>query len=113
MAGGVQQSSAQSTRNGIHALESADRGVARCRQDVEATKNNLSVAFRGDDGAEYGMLLRQWDDQCAVIQKNLQDMVEALNQSMKQHQQTQTAAGEAISRAAASQNAIFQQLNPS
>lgn len=114
MAGGGQQSSAQSTRNGIHALESARDGVARCRQDVEATRSNLSAAYRGSDGGQYGELLRKWDDQCAVIQKNLQGMVEALNLSMQQHQQTQTSAGEAISRAAsASENAAFQQLNPS
>ncbi|MFF7838222.1 hypothetical protein ACFZC6_05290 [Streptomyces ossamyceticus] len=80
---------------------------------MDATRNNLSEAFRGEDGGQYGKLLRQWDDQCAVIQKNLEGMVEALNLSMKQHQQTQASAGEAISRAAASQNAIFQQLNPS
>ncbi|MDX3240551.1 hypothetical protein [Streptomyces sp. ME18-1-4] len=81
---------------------------------MEATRSNLSAAYRGSDGGQYGELLRKWDDQCAVIQKNLQGMVEALNLSMQQHQQTQTSAGEAISRAAsASENAAFQQLNPS
>jgi len=111
MAGGGQQSSAQSTRNGIQALESARDGVTRCRQDVDATRGNLSAAYRGSDGGQFGELLRLWDEQCGVIQKNLQDMVDALDLSMKQHQQTQTSAGEAIAHASHASDSVFQQLN--
>ena len=110
MAGGGQQSSAQSTRNGIQALEAARNGVTRCRQDVDATRGNLSTAYQGSDGGQFGQLLRMWDEQCAVIQKNLQDMVDALELSLKQHQQTQTSAGEAITHASHASDAVFQQL---
>ncbi|MCQ9183297.1 hypothetical protein KMT30_30480 [Streptomyces sp. IBSBF 2953] len=110
MAGGGQQSSAQSTRNGIQALEAARNGVTRCRQDVDATRGSLSTAYQGSDGGQFGQLLRMWDEQCGVIQKNLQDMVDALELSMKQHQQTQNAAGEAVIRARTAADSAFQQL---
>jgi hypothetical protein len=113
MAGGGQQSSAQSTRNGIQALEAARNGVTRCRQDVDATRGSLSAAYKGSDGGQFGELLRLWDEQCGVIQKNLQEMVGALELSMKQHQQTQTSAGEAIIQASHASDGIFQQLNGS
>ncbi|MGW2891647.1 hypothetical protein ACWDDN_41380 [Streptomyces griseoruber] len=51
-----------------------------------------------------------WDEQCGVIQKNLQDVVDALELSLKQHQQTQTSAGEAIAHASHASDVVFQQL---
>lgn len=50
MAGGGQQSSEQSTRNGIHALESALAGIVRSRSDVDNTRGNLQRGYQGSDG---------------------------------------------------------------
>ncbi|MET8942580.1 hypothetical protein ABZX30_03025 [Streptomyces sp. NPDC004542] len=113
MAGGGQQSSAQATRNGIHALESALSGITRSRQDVDSTRGDLSRGYQGSDGAQFGQLLVKWDEQATVIQRNLQDMIDKLTASLSEHQRTQTAAGDAIIQASNASDAAFQTLTGS
>ncbi|MDQ0765437.1 hypothetical protein [Streptomyces canus] len=110
MAGDGQRSSAQATRNGIHALESALTGITKSRQDVDSTRGDVARGYQGSDGGQFGQLLVKWDEQCGVIQRNLQDMIEKLNQSLIEHQQTQTAAGDAITQASGASDAAFQTL---
>ncbi|MER6632214.1 hypothetical protein ABT301_29040 [Streptomyces sp. NPDC000987] len=111
MAGVGQQSSAQSTRNGIHALESALSGITRCRRDVDSTRGDLARGYQGSDGAQFGQLLQLWDEQCGVIQKNLQDMIEKLGLSLREHTKTQAASHDAVQQASQASQAAFQALS--
>lgn len=113
MASGGQQSSAQATAKGVTALQAAQDGVARCRRDVDSTRNDLARGYQGSDGAEFGKLLAKWDEQCSVIQKNLGEMIEALQQSMVQHGKVQTASTEAVRQASQASDAVFQTLTGS
>ncbi|MFD9393347.1 hypothetical protein ACFWBB_22285 [Streptomyces sp. NPDC060000] len=110
MAGGGQQSSEVSTRNGVQALEMAFSGIVKCRQDVDGTRANLSVGYQGSDGGQFGSLLKQWDDQANVILKNLESMVDALNQSLAEHHKTQGSSNDAINQAYSQSQAAFDQL---
>ncbi|MFF3334495.1 hypothetical protein ACFYWX_33930 [Streptomyces sp. NPDC002888] len=113
MAGGGQQSSAQATTNGIRALEAALEGVARSRRDVDDTRGNLARGYQGSDGAQFGVLLTKWDEQCSVIQKNLGEMIQALQTSLVEHGKTQTASTDAIQQASHASDAVFQTLTGS
>lgn len=110
MAGDGQRSSAQSTQNGIRALESALTGIRKSRQDVDNTSADLSRGYQGSDGAQFGQLLIKWDGQCDVIQRTLQDMIDKLAASLTQHQRTQTAAGDAVAQASRASDTVFHEL---
>ncbi|MCF0085113.1 MULTISPECIES: hypothetical protein [unclassified Streptomyces] len=110
MAGDGQQSSEHSTRNGIQALESAFSGIMKIRQDVDGTRATLSAGYQGSDGGQYGQLLRQWDEQCSVILRNLETMVDRLNQSLVQHNKTQGSSNDQINQAYSASQSAFDQL---
>lgn len=105
-----QQSSVGSTRSGISALEAAHTAISTSRQHVEDTKNNLSSTYTGSDGYNYGNLITDWETQCDIILKNLQDMIDTLNTSLTQHTQTQSGANEAIHHANNAGQAVFDTL---
>ncbi|MGW1108809.1 hypothetical protein [Streptomyces sp. NPDC002540] len=108
-----QRSSVKSTQNGIRALESALTGITKSRQDVDSTRGDLSRGYQGSDGGQFGQLLVRWDQQCGVIQRNLQDMIDKLTQSLTEHQKTQTAAGDAIAQASQASDSAFHALSGS
>jgi uncharacterized protein YukE len=108
-----QQSSDTSTRNGIMALEQAYTSIQSSLQDVESTRNNLATSYQGSDGGKYGQLLDQWDDQVKIILKNLNDMIDKLNQSLTQHGQMQGSANDAVDSAYSASQAAFDALAPS
>ncbi|MDQ0790860.1 uncharacterized protein YukE [Streptomyces sp. B3I7] len=110
MAGDGQQSSEHSTRNGIQALESAFSGIMKIRQDVDGTRSTLGAGYQGSDGGQYGQLLGQWDEQCNVILKNLEDVIDRLNQSLVEHNKTQGSSNDQINQAYNSSQSVFDQL---
>jgi len=105
-----QQSSETSTRNGIMALEQAYTGVQNSLKDVESTRFNLASNYMGSDGGRYGQLLRQWEDQVEVILKNLQDMIDKLNQSLAEHGKVQGSSNDSIDSAYSNSQAAFDAL---
>lgn len=105
-----QQSSEGSTRNGIMALEQAYSSIQASLQDVENTKNNLASSYQGSDGGKYGQLLDQWDDQVQIILKNLNDMIDKLNQSLTEHGKMQGSANESVDSAYSASQAAFEAL---
>ncbi|MFJ9031030.1 hypothetical protein ACIRQP_21360 [Streptomyces sp. NPDC102274] len=113
MAGMGQQSNEQATRNGIQALESAFSGILKSRQDVDGTRATLSRGYQGSDGAMYGQLLQQWDQQVNVILKNLEDMIGKLNTSLVEHNKSQGSSNESINQAFSASDAAFQTLTGS
>ncbi|TXC99884.1 WXG100 family type VII secretion target [Streptomyces sp. ISID311] len=110
MAGNGQQSSEQATRNGIQALESASNGITKSRQDVDSTRAGLARGYQGSDGAQYGQLLEQWDEQVSVILRNLQDMISKLNTSLTEHSKTQDSSNQAINQAVSKSASAFDSL---
>jgi hypothetical protein len=110
MAGDGQQSSESSTRNGIQALESAFSGIMKIRQDVDSTRSTLGSGYQGSDGGQYGQLLGQWDGQCNVILKNLEDVIDRLNQSLTEHHKTQGSSNDQINQAYNASQSAFDQL---
>ncbi|MFJ8613716.1 hypothetical protein ACIRH0_42060 [Streptomyces sp. NPDC093675] len=109
--GNGQMSNEQATRNGIQALESAFTGVMRARSDVDSTRSGLAAGYGGSDGAQFGALLAQWDEQANVILKNLEDMITALNQSLQEHHLAQGSSNEAINNAFSKAESVFHTMS--
>ncbi|GGT64293.1 hypothetical protein GCM10010207_74390 [Streptomyces atratus] len=97
--GNLRRSDAWAARNGIQALESAMRGVQRCRQDVEATGTGLTTGYQGSDGRAYRDLIVQWDGQCGKILDNLKHMIDTLTTSLSEIDKNQQASNDAIRNA--------------
>ncbi|MGW3496381.1 hypothetical protein [Streptomyces sp. NPDC001020] len=110
MAGNVRQGDEQATRNGILALESAFNGVLRCRQDVEATRNNLRTGYQGSDGMAYGDLIQLWEGQADSILRGLREMIDSLNLTLSSMQKNQGSSNESINHAYQEANTVFDQL---
>ncbi|GGS53528.1 hypothetical protein AB0E75_25250 [Streptomyces griseoviridis] len=107
----IQQSEERATRNGITALETAFTAVLRCQQDVQSTSGNLATAYQGADGGAFQKLLEQWDGHVDIILKNMDQMVDELNNTLKDNQLMQGSANEAIDGAYARSTSVFDALN--
>ncbi|WP_217145786.1 hypothetical protein [Streptomyces sp. AC627_RSS907] len=107
----IQQSEEQATRNGIMALEMAFSAVLRCQQDVQSTSGNLANAYQGADGGGFQKLLAQWDGHVDTILKNMDQMVDELNNTLKDNQLMQGSANEAIDAAYSRSTSVFDALN--
>ncbi|MEU3557060.1 hypothetical protein [Streptomyces fragilis] len=108
---GFQQSEEQATRNGIQALESAFTGVQNCRQDVENMKFNLASGLKGSDGKAFQDLLKLWDDQAEIISRNVREMVDTLNETLRVQGLTQGSNSEAINTSYTQSQAVFDALS--
>ncbi|MCP3770687.1 MULTISPECIES: hypothetical protein [Streptomyces] len=108
---GFQQSEEQATRNGIQALESAFTGVQNCRQDVENMKFNLASGLKGSDGKAFQDLLKLWDDQAEIISRNVRDMVDTLNETLRVQGLTQGSNSEAINNSYTQSQSVFDALS--
>ncbi|MFE4663703.1 hypothetical protein ACFRI7_02600 [Streptomyces sp. NPDC056716] len=89
------------------ALETAQQGIKRCDDDVQATRMNLAAGYQGSDGGEFGRLIDKWHEQALIIQKNIQDMITALQTTDRTHTETQSAAVEAVVNASGKSDAAF------
>jgi uncharacterized protein YukE len=110
MAGNGQQSNETATRNGIQALESAFNGILKSRQDVDSTRATLASGYQGSDGGQFGQLLAQWDEQANVISRNLEQMIDKLNQSLREHNLRQGSSNDSINQAYNSSKSVFDTL---
>ncbi|MGW6460626.1 hypothetical protein ACWF94_32665 [Streptomyces sp. NPDC055078] len=106
----MRQSEESATRNGIQALEMAFTGVTKCRQDVENTRNNLMAHYKGADGGSFMRLVEAWEAKCDVILFNVQDMIEALNNTLVEHGKQQGSSVDEINKAYTESDAIFDTL---
>jgi uncharacterized protein YukE len=95
----MQQSAVSGTRNGINALEMAYTGVSKIRQDVESTRQALTAGYKGSDGGAFNQLVNSWEDQADIILKNLRDMVDKLNETLRSHQLQQGSSNDQINQA--------------
>lgn len=109
-ANGMQQSEERATRNGIQSLELAFSGVLKSRQDVEGTKNTLMSYYKGSDGGAFKDLVTAWEAQADVILRNLQEMIDTLNETLRQQGLQQGSSNEQINQAYAQSDAIFDTL---
>ncbi|MGW4034161.1 hypothetical protein ACWEFL_33530 [Streptomyces sp. NPDC004838] len=107
---GMQQSNESDTRKGIQALEMAFTQITQSRQGVENTRNNLMAHYQGADGGAFGQLVEKWEANCNTVLFNVQDMIEALNQTLVEHGKQQGSAVEEINQAYTQSDAIFDQL---
>jgi early secretory antigenic target protein ESAT-6 len=106
----MQKSSYTATVNGIRALDMALKGVDRIRKDVDSTGARLMSGYRGSDGGQFQKLLTQWDDQANVITKNLKDMMEALNNTLRVHGETQRTTNDWVGTSSQKSSAVFDTL---
>jgi hypothetical protein len=107
---GMQQSEESATRNGVQALEMGYNGVMRCRQDVETTKTNLMTHYQGSDGGAFRDLVTSWEEKADIILKNVQDIIDSLNETLTQHGKQQGSSNEDINHAYAQSNSVFDTL---
>ncbi|MEU3185081.1 hypothetical protein ABZ707_12895 [Streptomyces sp. NPDC006923] len=108
---GMQQSEARATQNGVNALEQAFTGIQNSRQDVENMKFNLASGLKGSDGKAYQDLLKQWDDQAEIISRNVREMIDTLNETLRQQGLTQGSSNEAINQAYSQSQSVFDALH--
>ncbi|NSC24347.1 hypothetical protein FM076_25630 [Streptomyces albus subsp. chlorinus] len=107
---GMQRAEEQATRNGIQALEMAFSGVQRSRQDVENTKHGMISALQGSDGNAFQRLLDSWDENAEIISRNLQEMIDQLNETLRNQGLTQGSSNEAVNEAFSQSQTIFDNL---
>ncbi|MEV6734332.1 MULTISPECIES: hypothetical protein [unclassified Streptomyces] len=105
-----QQSSVTSTRNGILALEQAFSGIMRIRTDVNSTQHTLGSGYQGSDGGGFQKLLTAWDQQVDVILRNLDSMVDTLNQTLAKHNEQQGSSNTEIDTAFSRSEAAFKAI---
>lgn len=108
----MQQSEESATRKGIQALESAYSGIMRCQQDVQSTRYALAGGYGGCDGNKYQGLLEQWDNHVDTILVNVDQMINELNNTLKEHRLAQGSSNEAIEREYDRSRDVFHELNP-
>lgn len=106
----MQKSSRTATLNGIKALDMALKGVDRIRRDVDSTGARLMAAYRGSDGGQFQKLLAQWDDQANVITKNLNDVMEELNNTLRAHGETQRTTNDWVDTSRQKSSNVFDTL---
>ncbi|KAK1183468.1 WXG100 family type VII secretion target [Streptomyces sp. NBS 14/10] len=109
--GSLTRSAESATRNGISSTEEAFSNIQVCRQDVESTKMNLGNAYGGSDGKKYQELMQQWDDQAEVISKNLNDVIDQLNETLRANNLTQGSQQEAVDQEFSQAQSIFDSLH--
>ncbi|MEK8171864.1 WXG100 family type VII secretion target [Streptomyces sp. M19] len=105
------RSEESATRGGISSTEEAFSNIQSCRQDVESTKMNVGSAYGGSDGKKYQDLLQAWDDQAEVISKNLQDVINQLNETLRANNLTQGSQNDAVDQAYSQSQSIFDALH--
>ncbi|MEU5023503.1 WXG100 family type VII secretion target [Streptomyces milbemycinicus] len=98
------------TRNGISSTEEAFANIQVCRQDVENTKMNVGGSYGGSDGQKYQDLLQAWDDQAEVISRNLNDVIDTLNETLRANNLTQGSQKDAVDQEYTQSKAIFDAL---
>ncbi|MEU9994521.1 hypothetical protein [Streptomyces sp. NPDC050848] len=111
MSTGMQQSQESATRNGINALAAARDGVQRCSSDVEATRLTLTNGYGGSDGAAFSQLVTQWQEKVGVITMNLEQMIEELQKTLREHGKQQQFANEQVALASSQSNAVYNTLS--
>ncbi|WP_345430102.1 WXG100 family type VII secretion target [Actinoallomurus vinaceus] len=107
----MQQSEVRSTKNGVQALEMAYTGITKIKQDVESTRFNLASGYKGSDGQAFQDLVNSWEQQADVILKNLQDMVDKLNQTLTSQHQQQGSSNDQINQGYQQAQAVFNALH--
>ncbi|WP_328385414.1 hypothetical protein OHS81_15875 [Streptomyces sp. NBC_00400] len=106
--GQMAQQQEQATRNGINALEQAFTGVQRSRQELENTKNDSGL--QGQVGGSFNTLLQQWDDQAEIISKNLKEMIDELNTTLRNSGLTIGSSDEAVNQEFTRSQSVFNSL---
>ncbi|MER5936922.1 hypothetical protein ABT121_06310 [Streptomyces sp. NPDC001928] len=97
------------TRNGINALEQAFSAVQRSRQEVENTK--YQVGMGGSTGGKYQELLTKWDNQAEVISRNLKEMIDELNNTLRESGLTEGSTNDTVNQAYQQSQSVFDTLN--
>lgn len=107
---GMQASQVTATKNGIGALETAFRRIYAIRQEVESTRQGLGSHYQGSDGKQFGDLVSAWEGQCDIILKNLEGMVDQLNNTLASQHQLQGSSNDQINEAYRQAKSVFDVL---
>ncbi|MEK8145863.1 hypothetical protein NKH18_45385 [Streptomyces sp. M10(2022)] len=94
----------------MNALEMAFSGIQNSRQDVESMKFNLSSGYKGTDGGAFQELLRKWDSQAEIITRNVRDMIDTLNDTLKHQRHEQSANNDSVQQASNESESVFNAL---
>ncbi|MFI1401003.1 hypothetical protein [Streptomyces sp. NPDC020681] len=91
------------------ALESALTRIRSSRSHVETIEVTLATGYQGADGGEFSRMLKAWQSQCNIIERNLVGMVDALQDTKQQHSTHQEATRQQIA-AESSRSTVFDRL---
>ncbi|MFF7365527.1 hypothetical protein [Streptomyces sp. NPDC008125] len=107
--GNLQTSSQSENQKGYNALSKGQSGIKQAQEEVRTTMSALTSAYGGQDGGAYQRLLADWSGQVDVITRNINQMMEQLQETGVLQQQLQGQTTETILTSNRS-NDVFGQL---
>lgn len=107
--GNLQTSSQSENQKGYHALSTVQSGIKQSQDEVRTTMNGLMAAYGGQDGGAYQRLLADWSGQVDIITKNINQMMEQLQETGVLQRGLQGRTTEAIQTSSRS-NDVFAEL---
>ncbi|WP_251075627.1 hypothetical protein [Streptomyces sp. ISL-12] len=78
---------------------------------MQSTSGDLSTAYQGADGGKFQALLAEWDRLVDIIRKNMEQMIDELNNTLRDNQLMQSTATDAIDQQASRAPSVFDALS--
>ncbi|WP_328723113.1 hypothetical protein OHT52_28865 [Streptomyces sp. NBC_00247] len=79
--GNLQTSSQSENQKGYNALSTVQSGIKQSQEEVRTTMSGLMSAYGGQDGGAYQRLLADWTGQVDIITRNINQMMEQLQET--------------------------------
>ncbi|MGW2841529.1 hypothetical protein ACWCWD_27505 [Streptomyces sp. NPDC001493] len=79
--GNLQTSSQSENQEGYNALSTVQSGIKQSQEEVRTTMSGLIHAYGGQDGGAYQRLLADWNGQVDIITRNINQMMEQLQET--------------------------------
>ncbi|WP_128984514.1 hypothetical protein [Streptomyces roseicoloratus] len=107
--GNLQSSSQSENQKGNTALTQARTQILQSQDHVKTTMGSLTRTYGGADGTAYRQLLSDWSGQVDLIVRNIDQMIQKLQETSAHQASLQTNTGDQI-RTAGAKNNVFDQL---
>ncbi|MFF0742976.1 hypothetical protein ACFYVL_21510 [Streptomyces sp. NPDC004111] len=90
--GNLQTSSQSENQKGLNALGMVHSGIKTSQEEVRTTMGSLMDAYGGQDGGAFQRLLTDWSSQVDIITKNINEMMQKLQETgtLQRNLQNQT-----------------------
>ncbi|MFC8271179.1 hypothetical protein ACFUJR_01270 [Streptomyces sp. NPDC057271] len=106
--GNIQSSSQSENQRGNTALTQARTQILRSQDHVKTTMGSLVRSYGGADGLAYRQLLSDWSGQVDLIVRNIDQMIQKLQETGTHQSKLQVNTGDQIRNAGLTNNAFNQ-----